>query len=78
MCVLDAPVRNDDIAAYPYSLAVKPDDLLPPSKLIEEHLFALDNNVFKKLLGLVWIYIQYEVAIVFQGKPEDIHYIILV
>ena len=52
-CVLDAPVRDDDIAANPYSLAAKPEDLLPPSKLLEEHLFASDNNVFKKLLSEV-------------------------
>ena len=53
MCVLGAPVRDDGIAANPYSLAAKPEDLVPPSKLLEEHLFASDNNVFKKLLSEV-------------------------
>ena len=53
MCVLDAPVRDDDIAANPYSLEAKPEDLLPASKLLKEHLFASDNNVFKKLLSEV-------------------------
>lgn len=58
MCVIDAPVRDDDSLVNPYSLATRPEDLLPPSKLLEEHLFASDNGVFRKLLnevGLMWM-----------------------
>ena len=51
--MIDAPVKDDDILVNPYSLTTKPEDLLPPSKLLEEHLFASDNSVFKKLLSEV-------------------------
>ena len=51
--MIDAPVRDDDILVNPYSLATKPENLLPPSKLLVEHLFTSDNGVFKKLLSEV-------------------------
>ena len=60
--MLDAAVRNDDILVNPYSLATKPEDLLPPSKLLEEHLFMSDNSVFKKLLSEVGLGVHYIVA----------------
>ena len=45
--ILDVPVRDGDILVNPYALT---EDLLPPSKLLEDHLFASDNSVFKRLL----------------------------
>ena len=50
MSSLDVPVRDDDILVNPYALT---EDLLPASKLLEEHLFASDNNAFKRLLSEV-------------------------
>lgn len=55
--MIDAPIRDDDILVNPYSLATRPEDLLPASKLLEEHLFGSDNNVFKRLLSEVIMYI---------------------
>jgi len=51
--MIDAPIKEDDMLANPYSLATRPEDLLPASQLLEEYLFASDNNVFKRLLSEV-------------------------
>lgn len=74
MSTLDVPVRDDDILLNPYALT---DDLLPPSKLLEDHLFASDNSVFRRLLnevslicigyGSLVLYIKHMVGSYFMG-----------
>ena len=68
MSTLDVPVRDDDILVNPYALT---EDLLPPSKLLEEHLFASNNNAFKRLLSevsLICIMVLGDVLIPFNMK----------
>ena len=65
MSAIDVPVRDGDILVNPYALT---EDLLPPSKLLEEHLFAFDCNVFRRLV--------HEVSLICIVAPGDVFILI--